>query len=160
MWHLQSYTIGWLHQVRYLHVSQQFHLPYSIKPFIDEVFRNISPLELFDLLLGKPYLWKHYVVYESRPCTIIINLENSLYRIWELSPPTAIALISTKKCSKTISQDGNFIFFCILSQSKGKIVATSMALGKGYSKKKKEVYKVMEEYMDIFYSSIGVPLHY
>ena len=35
--HPQPYTIGWLHQGRDLRVSQQCRLPYSIKPFTDEV---------------------------------------------------------------------------------------------------------------------------
>eukprot|EP00253_Pinus_taeda_P032521 PITA_32521 len=34
--HPQPYTIGWLHQGRDLHVSQQCRLPYNIKPFMNE----------------------------------------------------------------------------------------------------------------------------
>jgi hypothetical protein len=56
--HPQPYTIGWLHQGRDLRVSQQCHLPYNIKPFTDEVLCDISPLDVSDVLLGQPYLWK------------------------------------------------------------------------------------------------------
>jgi hypothetical protein len=56
--HPQPYTIGWLHQGRDLCVNQQCHLPYEIKPFKDKVLRDISPLEVCDVLLGQPYLWK------------------------------------------------------------------------------------------------------
>eukprot|EP00253_Pinus_taeda_P029925 PITA_29925 len=56
--HPQPYTIGWLHQGRDLRVSQQCRLPYNIKPFTDEVFCDIAPLEVCDVLLGQPYLWK------------------------------------------------------------------------------------------------------
>jgi len=49
------------------------------------------------------------------------------------------------------------VFFMIFSQSKGKIMATSMALEKDSITHQKEV--VMEEYMDIFCSPIGLPLH-
>eukprot|EP00253_Pinus_taeda_P007709 PITA_07709 len=34
--HPQPYTIGWIHQGRDLHVSQQCRLPYNIKPFRNE----------------------------------------------------------------------------------------------------------------------------
>jgi hypothetical protein len=88
-------------------VSQQCHLPYNIKPFTDEVLCDVSPLEVCDVLLGQPYLWKHHVVYESRPHTVIITLGNKLYRIPEVAPPTTISLISAKQCSKIISQTGN-----------------------------------------------------
>jgi hypothetical protein len=54
--HLHPYTIGWLRQGRYLYVNQQCRLPYDIKPFKDEVLCDISPLEVFDDLLGQPYL--------------------------------------------------------------------------------------------------------
>jgi hypothetical protein len=83
--HLQPYTIGWLHQGRDLCVSQQCHLPYDIKPFKDEVLCDISPLEVCDVLLGQPYLWKHHVVYESRPHSVIITLGRQLYRIPEVA---------------------------------------------------------------------------
>jgi hypothetical protein len=54
--HPQPYTIGWLFQGRDLCVIQQCRLPYSIKPFKDEVLCDISPLEVCDVLLGQPYL--------------------------------------------------------------------------------------------------------
>jgi len=41
--HPQLYSIGWLHEGQDLKVFQQCHLPYSIKPFIDEVFCDVTP---------------------------------------------------------------------------------------------------------------------
>jgi hypothetical protein len=101
--HPQPYTIGWLRQGRDLCVNQQCRLPYDIKPFKDEVLCDISPLEVCDVILGQPYLWKRHVVYESRPHSVIITLGRQLYRIPEVAPPTTISLISAKKCSKVIS---------------------------------------------------------
>jgi hypothetical protein len=117
--HPQPYTIGWLRQGRDLRVSQQCRLPYDIKPFKDEVLCDISPLEVCDVLLGQPYLWKRHVVYESRPHSVIITLGRQLYRIPEVAPPTAISLISAKQCSKVISQTGKFIFFVIHAHRSG-----------------------------------------
>jgi hypothetical protein len=134
------------------HVSQQCHLPYGIKPFKDEVLCDISPLEVCDVILGQPYLWKHHVVYESRPHSVIITLGRQLYRIPEVAPPTTISLISTKKCRKVISQTGKFVFFMIHSQSEQKVTTTSMASAQGLSMQQKQVDKVMEEYKDIFSS--------
>jgi hypothetical protein len=79
-----------------------------------------------DVLLGQPYLWKCHVMYESRPCSVIITLGRQLYRIPEVAP-TAISLISAKQCSKVISQTGKFVFFMIHAHSKQKVVATSVA---------------------------------
>jgi hypothetical protein len=78
-------------------------MPYDIKPFKDEVLCDISPLEFCDVLLGKPYFWKHHAMYESRPRCVINTLGRQLYRIPEVAPPTTIYLISAKKCSKVIS---------------------------------------------------------
>ena len=79
--HPHSYTIEWLHQGWDLHVSQQFRLPYNIKPFTNEVLCDISPLDVCDVLLGQPYLWKQHALYESQPHIVIITLGNNLYRI-------------------------------------------------------------------------------
>ena len=83
--HLQPYTIDWLRQGRDLCVSQQCRLSYDIKPFKDEVLCDIAPLEVCDVLLGKPYLWKRHVVYESKPRSVIITLGRQLYRIPEVA---------------------------------------------------------------------------
>jgi len=93
------------------------------------------------------------------PRSVIISLGTKLYRIREVAPLTAIALISDMQHNKVISQTGKFPFFLIYSQSKGKVVFTSMAPGKGYSKQQKKVDMVMKEHRDIFSSPIGVPLH-
>ena len=83
---------------------------FGINPFKDEVLCDISPLEFCDVLLGKLYLWKHHVVYESIPRSVIITLGRQLYKIPEVAPPTDISLIFSKKCSKVISQTGKCKF--------------------------------------------------
>jgi hypothetical protein len=111
----KPYTIGWLRQGSNLRVSQQCRLSYDIKTFKDKVLCDVAPLEVCDVLLGQPYLWKCHVVYESRPHSVIITLNRKLYRIPEAVPPSAISLISAKKCRKVISQTGKFVFFMIRS---------------------------------------------
>jgi hypothetical protein len=64
--HPQPYNIGWLHQGRDLRVNQQCRLSYGIQHFKDEVLCDVSPLDVCDVLLGQPYMWKCHIVYESR----------------------------------------------------------------------------------------------
>jgi hypothetical protein len=158
--HRQPYTIGWLCQRSDLCVSQQYRLSYDIKPFKDEVLCDVAPLKVCDVFLGQPYLWKHHVVYEFRPRSVIITLNRKLYRIPEAVPPSAISLISTKQCMKVISQMGKFVFFMIRSHNKRNIIATSRVSVADLSTQQKQVDKVMEEYSDMFSSPTGVPLHY
>ena len=106
-------------------MSQQCQFPYTINPFKDEVLCDVAPLEVCDVLLGQPYMWKCHVVYESRPCSVIITLWKRLYRIPEVAPKASISLISAKQCMKVIAQKGKFFLFMVRSQSENKIVATS-----------------------------------
>ena len=124
--HPQPYSIGWLHEGWDLKVFQQCCLPYNIKPFTDKVLCDVTPLDVCDVLLGQPYLWRWYVVYDSRPRAVIISFHNSLHRIPEVAPPIVTSLISTKKGSMVISHTRKFIFSLIRSQSKGNIITTSM----------------------------------
>jgi hypothetical protein len=112
-----------------LRVSRQCRLPYSIKPFTDEVLCDVAPLDVSDVLLGQPYLWKRHVVYESRPRAVIITLGNKLYRILEIAPPTTISLVTAKQCSKLISQTRKFVFLMIRPQGKRKTVAMTSRQG-------------------------------
>jgi hypothetical protein len=121
--HPQPYTIGWIHQGSDLCISQQIQISYAIMPFKDELLCDVSPLKVCDVILGQPYLWKRRIVYDSRPCSVIITLNGKLYRIPEVVPPSAISLISAKQCGKVISQTGKFVFFLIHSQNERKIIA-------------------------------------
>ena len=154
----QPYTIRWLHQGRDLCVSQQCRLPYSIKPFMDEVLCDIAPIDVSDVLLGQPYLWKRHAVYESQPRAVIVTLGNKLYRIPEVPPPPTISLVTAKQCSKLISKTRKFVFLMIRPQDKKKTVATTSKHGS--STRQQQMDKVVEEYGDIFTSPTGVPLHY
>jgi hypothetical protein len=84
--HSQPYNIGWLRQGRDLRVSQQCRLLYGIQPFKDEVLCDVFPLDVCDVILGQPYMWRHLVVYEFRPRSVIVTLGGHLYRIPEVVP--------------------------------------------------------------------------
>lgn len=83
-------------------------------------------------------------MYESRPCNVIITLGRQLYRIPDVAPPTAISLISAKKCSKVISQTENFVFFVIHAQSKQKVITTSLASTQHLSLHQNQVDRIVE----------------
>jgi hypothetical protein len=58
-------------------------------------------------------VWKLYVVYESRPCSVIITLGGQLYRLPKVVPITAVSLISAKQCIKVASETGRFVLFIV-----------------------------------------------
>ena len=118
---------------------------------------DVAPLDVSDVSLGKPYLCSRHVVYESRPCAIIITLGNNLYRISEVVPPPVISLTTTKQRSKIVSQTSKFIFLTTHSQGKKNIVATTSK--QGSLARLQQMDKVMDEYEEIFSSLIEVPLH-
>ena len=96
-------------------------------------------------------------MYEFRPRAVIVTLGNTLYRIPKVPPPAAISLITAKKSSKLISKTRKFFFLMIHPQCKNNIVA--MTSRQGSSARQQQMYKVVEEYEDIFTSLTGVPLH-
>jgi hypothetical protein len=121
--HPQPYNIGWLQQGRDLRVSQQCQLSYGIQPFKDEVSCDVSPLDVCDVLLDQPYTWRHHVVYESRPRSVIFTLGSHLYRIPEVVP----TIVPPKKCRKVVSHTAKFSFFTICSKGEQKDTATTIA---------------------------------
>jgi hypothetical protein len=125
---------------------------------MDEVLCEIAPLDVFDVLLGQPYLWKRHAMYESRLHDVIITLGNTLYRISEIAPPTTISLVIAKQCCNLIRKTRKFVFLMIRPQGKKKTVATTSR--QGPSARQQQMDKFMEEYEDIFTSPVGMPLHY
>jgi hypothetical protein len=49
---------------------------------------DISILDVCDVVLGQPYMWKRHVFYDSRPRSVIITMGGHLYRIPEVVPTT------------------------------------------------------------------------
>jgi hypothetical protein len=145
---LQPYTIEWLCQGRYLCVSQQCRLSYDIQPFKDEVLCDVSPLEFYDVLLGKPYMWKHHAIYESRPHSVIVTLGGHLYRIPEVFPTT----IPPKQCHKVVSHTTKFIFFIICSKCEQKDTATTTTSTQEPYIQQKKVEKNEKNCKDSFYT--------
>jgi hypothetical protein len=147
--HPQPYNIGWLQQGGDLRVNQQCRLSYDIQPFKDEVLCDVDPLDVCDVLLGQPYMWKHHVVYESRPRSVIVSLGGHLYRIPEVVPTT----VPPKKCHKVVSHTTKFSFFTIFSKGEQKDIATTKASPQAPSIKQKQVDKVATKCKYSFYTS-------
>ena len=72
---------------------------------------DVAPLDVVDVLLGQPYLWRRHDLYESRPRAVITTLGNNLYRIPKVVPLLAISFTTAKQRSKIVSQNRKFIFF-------------------------------------------------
>jgi hypothetical protein len=139
--HPQPYNIGWLRQGRDLCVSQQCRLSYDIQPFKDEVLCDVSPLDVCDVLLGQPYMWKRHAIYESRPHSVIVTLGGHLYRIPEVVPTT----VPPKQCRKVVSHTTKFSFFTICSKGEQKDTATTAASVQAPSIQQKQVEKIEEK---------------
>jgi len=98
-------------------------MPYDINPFKDELLCDVPPLELCDVLLGQPYMWKHHVLYESRPCSLIITMGGQLYKV----PEVVLTTVATKQCHKVISHTTKFILFMIQLEGEQKDIMTTTA---------------------------------
>jgi hypothetical protein len=55
----------------------------STTPYKDEVVYGVSPLDVCDVVLNQPYMWKRHVVYESQLHSFIITMGGHLYKIPE-----------------------------------------------------------------------------
>jgi hypothetical protein len=121
-------------------------LSYGIQPFKDEVLCDVAPLDVCDVLLGQPYMWKHHAIYESRPHSVIITLGGHLYRIQEVVPTTA----PPKQCCKVVSHTTKFIFSTICSKGEQKDTAPTTASAQAPSIQQKQVDKVVAKHEDSF----------
>jgi hypothetical protein len=98
----------------------------------------VFPLDVCDVLLGQPYMWKCHAIYESRPCSVIVTLGDHLYRIPEVVP----TIFPPKQCHKVVSHTTKFIFFTICSKGEQKDTATTTALAQEPSIQQKKVEKI------------------
>ena len=118
--HPQPYSIGWISQGRGIRITQQCLLPYGIKPLKDEVLCDVAPLEVCDVLLGQPYMWKRHDVYESRNRGVIVTLAGKIYQIPEIVAPNTVS-----QGRKISSHTRKLFLFTIAFEGEHKITETS-----------------------------------
>jgi hypothetical protein len=147
--HPQPYNIGWLRQGRDLRVNQQCRLSYIIQPFKDEVLCDVSPLDVCDVLLGQPYMWRCHASFESRPCSVIVTLGGHLFKI----PEVVLTAFPPKKCRKVVSHTAKFIFFTICSKGEQKDTESTTILPQAPSIQQKQVDKAAAKCKDSFCTS-------
>jgi hypothetical protein len=136
--HPQPYNIGWLRQGQDICVSQQCQLSYNIQPLKDEILCDFAQLDVCDVLLGQPYMWKDHAIYESQPHSIIVSLGGHIYII----PKVVRTIVPPKKCRKVVSHTAKFSFFTIYSKGEQKDTATTTDSPQAPSIKQKQVKKV------------------
>jgi hypothetical protein len=91
-------------------------------------------------------MWKHHVVYESRPRSVIVTLGGHLYRIPEVVP----YIFPPKKFHKVVSHTAKFSFFTICSKGEQKDIATTMVSPPAPSIQQKQVDKVAAKHKNSF----------
>jgi hypothetical protein len=146
--HPQPYNIGGFTRDEIFVSANSVHMSYGIHPFKDEVVCDVSPLDVCDVVLGQPYMWKHHVVYESRPRSVIITLGGQLYRI----PEVVLTTAPPKQCRKVISHTTKFILFTVCSKDAQKTTTTTAASTPSIQQK-----NISEEKEDIVSSPTMVP---
>ena len=109
---------------------------------------DVAPLEVCDVLLGQPYMWKCHAVYESRPRSVILTLDGKIYRIPETVAPNKVSQ------GRNISSHIRKLFLLtIASEGEHKITETSTPSTEGVS-----AHQTQEEDRAIVSTSIRVPL--
>ena len=87
-----------------------------------------APLEVCDVLLGQPYMWKRHAVYKSRPRSVIVTLGGQLYRIPEIVAPATVSQ------GRNISSHTRKLFLLtITSEGEHKITENSTPSPQGVS---------------------------
>jgi hypothetical protein len=118
----------------------------SFYPFKDEVLIDVSPLDVFDVLLGHPYMWKRHAIYESRPRIVIFTLGGHMYRIPKVIP----TIVPPKQCRKVVSHTKKFSFLIVYSKHEHKNTTTTSI--QAPSIQQKQVNKIGEKCKDSFFT--------
>jgi hypothetical protein len=92
---------------------------------------DVSPLDVCDVVLGQPYMWKCHAIYDSRPHSFIINLGGYLYKV----PEVVSTIVPPKQCCKVISHTAKFILFKVCSKDAKNTTTTTISSTPSIQKK-------------------------
>ena len=73
--HPHPYKVSWLHKGHQVMVSQQCQVEFKIGGYRDEILCDVIPMDVYHILLGRPWQFDKKVIHDGRNNTY--TLENN-----------------------------------------------------------------------------------
>ena len=71
--HLNSYKVSWLHKGHQVMISRQCKVEFKIGGYRDEVLCDVIPMEVYHVLLGRPWKYGRNVIQDGRKNTYTLD---------------------------------------------------------------------------------------
>jgi hypothetical protein len=71
--HTNPYKVSWLHKGHQVMVSQQCQVEFKIGGYRDEILCDVIPMDVYHILLGRPWKFDRKFIHDGRKNTYTIE---------------------------------------------------------------------------------------
>jgi hypothetical protein len=147
--HPIPYRVSWLQKVHQVNVTKQFLVEFKIGGYKDEILRDVIPMDVFHLLLGRLWKYDRNVIHDGRKNTYTLEKNWRMHMLLsiknkEVKPEVSntLLLMSGKELLKDVKKKEDTQFVVV---RKPRIVLTNTRV----DDLPEEIQVLMEEFVGI-----------
>jgi hypothetical protein len=147
--HLNPYKVSWFQKGHQLMVNQQCKVEFKIGGYKDEILCDVMHMDVFHVLLGRPWKYDRNVIHDGRKNTYTLEKNGCKYMLFpienkgvkEESSPS-ILLMSGKELLKEVKKEQEMHFVVV---GKPRVILTGTSIDDFPI----EVQELLDEFVDI-----------
>jgi hypothetical protein len=152
--HPKPYPLGWICDNDKLQVTRRCKLRFAITAnFIDEVELDVIPLDIYGIVLGSPYLYDRKAIFHRHENKYHLFKNGVEYIVRAHTKKMNLSLVNVGQMKKLVNASKNFVLLMI----KPKEDIENEALKGCYTKLKSDLYKIVNQYDEMFKEPKGLP---
>ncbi|XP_020262299.1 uncharacterized protein LOC109838254 [Asparagus officinalis] len=153
--HPKPYPLGWIQKEAGLSVINQCTFRFVLhESYIDDVTCDIVPLDVCQVILGNPYLWNRYAVYDrwAQKYRFIKDGEQFIFCLVSLPQKTSLATMTQVKRLVNASKKFVLLFIRPYEEQLSRMYLTTLSkLQEG------DLNRLKAKYEDLFSEITGLP---
>lgn len=128
--HPKPYPLGWIQREAGLSVVNQCTFKFAIhESYIDEVTCDVVPLDVCQVILGNPYLWDRYAIYDRRAQKYTLTKDDQQFVIRAVELLQEPNLVPATQAKRLVNACGKFVLLMIRprEEQSGPVCLVSLA---------------------------------
>jgi hypothetical protein len=146
---LTPYKVSWLHKGHQVTVTKQCLINFKIGGYRDEILCDGIPMDVYHVLLGRPWQYDINVIHDGRRNTYTLEKNGRTHMLLPIEEKkvkeetsASILLMSGKEILNEVKMEQDMQFFIV---RKPRVILTSTSLGDF----PEEVQELLENFVDI-----------
>jgi len=153
--HPKPYPLGWIQKEAGMSVVSQCTFRFALhESYIDEVTCDVVPLDVCQVILGNPYLWDRYAIYDRRAQTYLFTKDEQQFLICAISMSSKTSFVTANQAKQLVNACGKFVLLIVRPHD---MPPSRVCLASLTVQQNQDVERLKLQFSDLFQDIEGLP---